>query len=95
MKKECIPSKTNTNENPKIKTNELITTFIFILLSPPSVISFKETPDINEIYAGTKGKTQGEIKDISPAAKAAKIDMSGIKTPFKYNKKMTYTAHRT
>jgi len=68
----------NTIENPIIKTSELIITFDRVLALLSVVISCSETPDINEIYAGTRGSTQGEINDINPAAKAAKIEISGI-----------------
>jgi hypothetical protein len=39
---------------------------------PPSLslISANETPDIKEIYPGTRGKTQGDKKEIKPAANA-------------------------
>jgi hypothetical protein len=35
-----------------------------------SLISANETPDIKEIYPGTKGKTHGDKKEIKPAANA-------------------------
>ena len=43
-----------------------------------SFISVKVTPDIKEIYPGTRGKTQGDKKEISPAANAIYIETSGI-----------------
>jgi hypothetical protein len=38
----------------------------------------KVTPDIKEIYPGTRGKTQGDKKEINPAAKAMYMETSGI-----------------
>lgn len=77
------PRRTNTRENPATKNSELIT---IIRFSPPrtdgmpvfSFISAKVTPDIKEIYPGTRGKTQGDKKEINPAAKAMYMDTSGI-----------------
>jgi hypothetical protein len=34
------------------------------------LISANETPDIKEIYPGTKGKTHGDKKEINPATNA-------------------------
>ena len=36
-------------------------------------ISSKETPEINEMYPGTIGKTQGEINESNPNANAVKM----------------------
>jgi hypothetical protein len=36
--------------------------------------SSRPTPEIREIYPGTSGRTQGERKEINPAAKAASGD---------------------
>jgi len=35
-----------------------------------SLISANETPDIKEIYPGTRGQTHGDKKEIKPAANA-------------------------
>jgi hypothetical protein len=35
-----------------------------------SLISANETPDMKEIYPGTRGKTHGDKKEIKPAANA-------------------------
>jgi hypothetical protein len=43
-----------------------------------SFISVKVTPDIKEIYPGTSGKTQGDKKEINPAAKAMYKEISDI-----------------
>jgi hypothetical protein len=69
------PSKINTMENPMMKEIELYRIIIFSLLRkrvPPSfsLISANETPDIKEIYPGTRGRTQGDKKEIKPAANA-------------------------
>ena len=77
------PSKIKTNENPAINRIELSSSAFFSLLSRakplfPSLISENETPDINEKYPGTSGRTQGDKKEIIPAAKAIYRETSGI-----------------
>ncbi len=77
------PRRMNTRENPAIKNSELITIIRFSPLGTcrVSVFSFicvKVTPDIKEIYPGTRGKTQGDKKEINPAAKAMYMETSGI-----------------
>ena len=42
-----------------------------------SLISANETPDIKEIYPGTRGKTHGDKKEIKPAANAMYKETSG------------------
>ena len=37
-----------------------------------------EIPDIKEIYPGTSGKTQGDKKEINPAAKVMYMETSGM-----------------
>jgi hypothetical protein len=69
------PSKINTMENPVIKKIELYRIIRFSLLKKGvltffSLISANETPDIKEIYPGTRGKTHGDKKEIKPAANA-------------------------
>ena len=62
-----------TIENPSIKSIELkITLLIFFFPSAPSLNSSIEIPDMNDIYAGTRGKTHGEIKESKPAVKAVR-----------------------
>jgi hypothetical protein len=41
------------------------------------LIPVNDTPEIKEIYPGTSGRTQGDKKEIKPAAKAMKIEISG------------------
>jgi len=77
------PSRINTAENPAIKKIEfnktarlsLLSQVVFSVLSPSSA---KETPDMNETYPGTNGKTQGDKNEINPAANAIYIETSGI-----------------
>jgi hypothetical protein len=77
------PKRIKTIENPATKKIELIN---IIRLSLPrkdgrplfSFNSANETPDIKEIYPGTNGKTQGERKEINPAANAMYKETSGI-----------------
>jgi hypothetical protein len=61
-----------TKENPKTKKSVFKLTFFkaWDFLSP-LFISSTETPEMKERYAGIKGKTQGETKEMSPAVKAA------------------------
>ena len=54
-----------TKENPKVNNINGIK-FIFFLASN----SFKDAPEIKEMYPGINGKTQGDKKLIRPAAKA-------------------------
>jgi len=77
------PRRIKTSENPATKKNELIRTIHFSLFRNDgmgvfSFISVKVTPDTKEIYPGTRGKTQGDKKEISPAAKAINMETSGI-----------------
>jgi hypothetical protein len=77
------PKRINTRENPATKNSELITTIRFSPLRTEDVlffsfISVKVTPDIKEIYPGTRGRTQGDKKEINPAVKAMYMDTSGI-----------------
>ena len=77
------PRRTNTSENPATKKSELNRTIRFSLFRNAgmgffSFISVKVTPDTKEIYPGTRGKTQGDKKEINPAAKAMYMETSGI-----------------
>jgi hypothetical protein len=77
------PRRINTRENPATKKSELIRTIRFSLLRNDgmgffSFISVKVTPETKEIYPGTRGNTQGDKKEISPAAKAMNMETSGI-----------------
>ena len=77
------PRRINTRENPVTKKSELIRTILFCLsindgMEFFSFISVKVTPETKEIYPGTRGNTQGDKKEISPAAKAMNMETSGI-----------------
>jgi hypothetical protein len=69
------PKRINIKENPRIKNKELIM-MVFLFCFSPFFISSKDIPEMKEIYPGTKGKTQGEINEKSPATKAAIKDTS-------------------
>ena len=69
------PRRIKTSENPTIKKIELFRILRFSLLGkaaepPCALISVNDTPDIKEIYPGTSGRTQGDKKEIRPAANA-------------------------
>jgi hypothetical protein len=77
------PKRIKTIENPATKKIELINIIRFSLPRKDgrplfSFNSANETPDINETYPGTNGKTQGERKEINPAANAMYKETSGI-----------------
>ena len=77
------PRRIKTRENPATKNSELITIIRFSPLRTDGVLVFsfisaKVTPDIKETYPGTRGKTQGDKKEINPAAKAMYMETSGI-----------------
>ena len=62
---------------------ELRITVSFWLFSNPSArepfcISCSETPDINEIYPGINGRTQGDKNEINPAPNAIVMGISCI-----------------
>jgi hypothetical protein len=59
----------------KIILLSLLSQDVFSVLSPGSA---KVTPDINEIYPGTNGRTQGERNEINPAANAIYKEISGM-----------------
>ena len=59
------PNIINTKENPS-ENNNNGRRFIFLL----SNNSFKDCPEIKEIYPGINGKTHGDKKLIKPALKA-------------------------
>ena len=68
------PSKMKINEKPRIKKRVLrIILRRAFDLSPVVSISFSDTPDIKDIYPGTIGRTQGDIKERNPNANAVKI----------------------
>ena len=69
----------NITENPRMKKIELLTTVLMreeFSLSACSCSS--EIPEMIEMYPGTSGSTQGERKDTTPAANAAKTDTLSI-----------------
>ncbi len=75
IKVAVAPKRINIKEKPIIKNKELIIiVFIFCFLF--FSISSKDTPEIKEIYPGTRGKTQGETNEKRPATKAAIKDTS-------------------
>ena len=59
------PKEIKTSENPS--ENKIVLSMIFFFFS---TISPRLSPDIQEMYPGIKGKTQGDKKLISPAPKA-------------------------
>ena len=64
-------------EKPAINANELVMVRKRIrLLSDPSFRSSKETPVIKVMYDGTRGSTQGERNESTPARKAREKDTS-------------------
>jgi hypothetical protein len=72
-----------TEENPATKNIEFNSMMPFfgrikVASSLFSLISANDTPDKKEIYPGTNGKTQGDKKEINPAANAIYIEKSGI-----------------
>ena len=77
------PRRINIRENPATKKSELIRTIRFSLSRNDGIdflflSSVKVTPDTKEIYPGTRGNTQGDKKEISPAVKAINMETSGI-----------------
>jgi hypothetical protein len=69
------PSRTKTTEKPTIKANDVMRVFRRTSSRFEAFCSSStDTPDINEIYAGTSGRTQGERNESIPAKKAAKIE---------------------
>src|SRR5579863_25317 len=71
------PSATNTMPKPRLNMSELRIT-LGINPLPPRRNSSTPTPDINDTYPGTRGKTQGERNETSPAANAAMGDTDDI-----------------
>jgi hypothetical protein len=77
------PNSINTMEKPVIKKIELnkiirlslLNQDVFSVLSPSSV---NVTPDMNETYPGTNGRTQGDRNEINPAANAIYNEISGM-----------------
>lgn len=73
IKVAVAPSKTNTTVKPLMNMSApIITRSVVCCCRSPLRSSSIETPEMNEMYAGTKGKTQGEINEIKPAKSAAK-----------------------
>lgn len=65
------PRKMKTSEKPRIKNKVLRIIFLRAFdLSLVVSISFSDTPDINDIYPGTIGRTHGEMNDKNPNANA-------------------------
>lgn len=67
MKEDEAPRITNIVENPAINERVLKNIFAFNLDCLTSSI---DSPEIRDMYTGTKGNTQGERKDINPAINA-------------------------
>ena len=77
------PKRINTIENPIIKNIALIkmmrlSLLIRTLLPSAAFISSRENPEINEIYPGIRGGTQGDKNEIKPAAKAMYMETSYV-----------------
>jgi hypothetical protein len=75
------PKRINTIENPVIKNKALIkmirlSLLIRTLLPSAVFISSRENPEINEIYPGIRGRTQGDKNEIKPAANAMYMETS-------------------
>src|SRR5438270_6716447 len=64
------PRMMKTRENPTTKATELLKMRPTRAASPPALSSSIELPESMEIYPGTRGRTQGERKEATPAAKA-------------------------
>jgi hypothetical protein len=66
------PSVMKTAEKPKTKIKELKATLrkTYPRFST-ALISATETPEMKDKYPGIKGRTQGEMKEMKPAPKAA------------------------
>ncbi len=59
------------SENPDMKARELVMVrYRIFLLSVPSFRSSNEMPVIKDTYEGTRGSTQGERKENTPAKNA-------------------------
>ena len=72
MKLALAPSRINTIEKPITKANVFTRILRVTALSRSSALSSsRETPEINDMYPGTSGSTQGERKEMIPAANAA------------------------
>ena len=70
MKVAVAPREIKTNENPKEKDKD----FFKIKFLDFKSSSLSVLPQINEIYPGIKGSTQGDTKLIKPAKKAIESD---------------------
>src|SRR3990167_19775 len=65
---------TNTTEKPSMYMSEFASIMPLSFLEPSSsVSSSKDMPVTKDMYEGTRGKTQGEIKDMNPPPKATSI----------------------
>ena len=64
------PREIKTTENPKIKDSDVINILFITSLPIPCSRSFRETPEIYDIYPGIIGRIQGDRKDKTPAIKA-------------------------
>ncbi len=92
----AAPISTKTMVNPKIKTEELTRSERLaeeLLL----FISSNEKPEMNEIYPGIIGKTQGEINERRPKINAVSILMfsASMKVSFFFNVKIMRTQFNT
>jgi hypothetical protein len=77
------PRRIKTIENPPIKKIAFNKTMRLSLPTKPSppvwaLASSTDTPDMKEIYPGTRGRTQGDRNEIRPAANAIYIETSSI-----------------
>ena len=83
------PRRTKIAENPKMKNMELsITVRCSRFKNKPRPVSasrsLRETPDIKDIYPGTRGSTQGDKNETRPAVNATNMEMSLNMVIYKY-----------
>lgn len=77
------PKRMKTNENPPVNNSALIKTRDLLLPNNflplfDSLNSSRDTPEINDRYPGTSGRTQGDRNDIKPAVNAMYMGTSYI-----------------
>ena len=71
------PKSIKIKEKPRMKKSEFkLVFFKASTLSSFFCSSSKVSPEMKDRYPGIKGRTQGEMKEIKPPVKAAKIETS-------------------
>src|SRR5258706_1579463 len=70
-----VPNARKITDSPALNASELSITARRAPAFEPSFKLSMLTPDINEMYPGTSGRTHGERNDRIPAAKAIQIVM--------------------